>query len=191
MSSEHDEPNRQAGPEKRRFGHTVRKCVLVSVGMFGFGFALVPAYQVFCEVTGFQGFITETGESAAARASIGEVDTSRTVTVEFVANVNADGGVWDFAPRERRLEVHPGELVTTEYTATNSASNERAWQANYNVAPGTSAGYFGKPDCFCFERQEFLGGESRGLPVTFFVDPDIPEHVDRLTLSYTLFELDG
>lgn len=175
---------------RRDFWPTVRKCLVVCVAMFGFGFALVPAYQVFCEVTGFQGFVSETGDDASARAAVGEVDESRTITVEFLANVNSDRGRWDFQPKERRKEVHPGELVTTEYTATNLTSDNLAWQANYNVAPGNSAGYFGKPDCFCFERQEFLEGETRGLPVTFFVDPDIPEDRNRVTLSYTLFELD-
>ncbi len=173
-----------------RHGPLVRRCLVVVVAMFGFGFALVPAYRIFCEVTGFQGFIAADGSDRDRGGYVGAVDESRTVTVELVASVNGRAP-WGFAPVERRLEVHPGALVTTRYRAVNETGEPRAWQASYNVAPGSAARYLGKPECFCFQRQEFEPGEARELPVTFIVNPDIPSHVKTVTLSYTLFDLEG
>ncbi len=171
-----------------RHAPLVRRCLVVVVVMFGFGFALVPAYRIFCEVTGFQGFISAESDGRDGGTHVGGVDETRTVTVELVASVNGRAP-WGFKPLERRVEVHPGELVTTRYRAVNETEEPRSWQASYNVAPGNAGRFFGKPDCFCFQRQEFLPGEERDLPVTFFVSPELPAGVETVTLSYTLFDL--
>lgn len=176
----------QSSPAPRSHRATVGKLLVVVAGMFAFGFALVPLYRVICEVTGLNGFVSN---RVAHEAGASEIDTDRLVTVEFVASVNGGAG-WEFRPEVRRMEVHPGEIYTTSYFAANpSASANAAMQASYSVAPGASARYFGKPDCFCFTRQEFAPGEGRDMPVTFFVSPNLPPEVQRVTLSYTLFEL--
>ena len=156
---------------------------LVTLVMFGFGFALVPLYDVFCEITGLNG---KTGRVEAA-ALDGQVDRSRTVTVEFVTSVN--GGLqWEFAPDVTRMTVYPGELYETTFTARNLSSASTVGQAVPSVAPNTAALYFNKTECFCFTRQEFGAGESRSMPVRFIVDRNLPEQVRTITLSYTFFD---
>ena len=54
--------------------------------------------------------------------------------------------------------------------------------------------YFVKIDCFCFSEQAFKGGESRALPVDFYIDPEIVNDPDlqgltNITLSYTFYSL--
>ncbi|RFA31184.1 cytochrome c oxidase assembly protein [Alkalilimnicola ehrlichii] len=170
--------------QPKRHGRTVGKLLAVAFGMFAFGFALVPLYQVICEVTGLNGFVS----NRIVNEPMPEVDKSRTVTVEFLANVGG-GANWEFRPTVRTMEVHPGEIYTTSYYARNPAGDAAAAQASYSVAPGNAARYFGKPDCFCFTRQEFDAGEGRDMPVTFFVSPNLPANVNRVTLAYTFHEL--
>ena len=166
-------------------GSTVSKLVLLAVAMFAFGFALVPLYRVICEVTGLNGYVSNRAAEQGAPA----IDSDRLVTVEFVATVNGRAP-WEFRPEVTRMQVHPGEIYTTSYYAENLAGVAAAGQASYSVAPGRAARHFAKPDCFCFTRQAFAAEEGRDLPVTFFVSPDLPADVERLTLSYTLFAVD-
>lgn len=165
---------------------TVGKLALVTVAMFGFGFALVPLYRVICDITGFGGKLEE-GPSARR---VEAVDRNRLVTVEFVATVNSNAG-WEFRPVQAKMQVHPGELYTTTYFAENLTDRQVVGQASYNLAPGRAARYFAKPDCFCFTNQPFAPRERRELPVTFFVDPSLPEDVGTVTLSYTFFDVTG
>jgi cytochrome c oxidase assembly protein subunit 11 len=169
-----------------RHRRTVGKLLLVAAGMFAFGFALVPIYRVICEVTGLNGYVSN--RVASADAPTPEVDRDRLVTVEFVATVNGNAP-WVFRPAVHRMQVHPGEIYTTTYYAENLTAAPLAGQASYSVAPGRAARWFGKPDCFCFTRQEFEAEEGRDMPVTFFVSPSLPADVDRVTLSYTFFAL--
>lgn len=163
----------------------VRRLLLVVVGMFGFGFAMVPIYDVLCQVTGLNG---KTRNEAVA-ATPGPVDSQRTVTVEFVANLNA-GAPWQFAPVVARLEVHPGEFYRTSFFARNLTDQTLVGQAIPSVAPGPAARHFQKIECFCFNRQEFKPGEGRDMPVVFRLDPDLAPEVNTVTLSYTFFKLD-
>lgn len=171
-----DEP--QAGSGHRSL---VGKLLLMAGGMFAFGFALVPLYDVFCEVTGFGG---RTNTEAAVVTE--RPDESRTVTVEFVATL---GGFapWDFEPMVTRMEVHPGRLYQMNYVARNRTSGELTGHAVPSVAPGSAARHFQKTECFCFTPQAFQPDEEREMPVVFIIDPDLPRHVDRVTLSYTFF----
>ncbi|KAB7624435.1 cytochrome c oxidase assembly protein [Alkalilimnicola sp. S0819] len=169
-------------PENRR---TLRKLALVAVLMFGFGFALVPLYDIFCEVTGFGGRAVQTGTGKMV-----QVDTDRLVTVEFVATVS-NSGQWEFYPLESKMQVHPGEIYTTEYFAKNLRDTPQIGQASYNVAPSKVGRYFAKPDCFCFTQQRFVAAEGRNMPVTFFIDPQLPSDVNTVTLSYTFHTIDG
>ncbi|QYJ75238.1 cytochrome c oxidase assembly protein [Shewanella sp. FJAT-52076] len=154
------------------------------VGMFGFGFALVPLYDVLCEQLGINGKTS----SEAAQYSQMQVDEARTVTVEFMAQVQP-GMPWEFGPAVKRLEVHPGQLVRTDFLAHNLSSNALVGQAIPSVSPGQGAAYFNKTECFCFNQQVLAGKDSANLPLIFFVDPDLPESIHTLTLSYTLYDI--
>lgn len=162
------------------------KLVMVSVAMFGFGFALVPAYRVLCDITGFGGRLSD--KPAAVAASESEADTERLVTVEFVATVNSNAG-WVFRPTVAKMQVHPGELYTTSYYAENLLDRQLLGQASYNVAPVRAARFFAKPDCFCYSQQEFAPHERRNMNVTFFIDPALPKAIETVTLSYTFFDV--
>ncbi len=165
-------------------GRTVAKLLLVVVGMFGFGFALVPAYQVFCEVTGFNGFVS----TEAATQPLEEIDTDRRVTVEFVSTVN-QSHPWRFQAVERRMEVQPGRLYTAHFEIENLQSETGVTQIIPSVAPGTAGRHFQKTECFCFTEQTFGAGETQKMPVTFYIDPALSERTSTVTLSYTLFDL--
>ncbi len=167
-------------------GRTVAKLLLVVVGMFGFGFALVPAYQVFCEVTGFNGFVS----NEAASQPLEEIDSDRRVTVEFVSTVNQNHP-WRFQAQERRMEVQPGRLYTAYFEIENLRGSSSVTQIIPSVAPGTAGRHFQKTECFCFTEQTFGGGETRKMPVTFYIDPALPDRTSTVTLSYTLFDLEA
>lgn len=158
------------------------RLLLLAVGMFGFGFLLVPLYDAFCEVTGFGG---RTNESPATMEASAE--TNRTIKLEFVTTVN-EYAPWEFHSAVPGMSVHPGGLYDATFVATNLSDRELRGQAVPSVAPQEAAKHFKKLDCFCFTTQEFAAGESRELPVRFIIDSDLPEHVDTITLSYTFFD---
>ncbi|MBT8140494.1 MAG: cytochrome c oxidase assembly protein [Gammaproteobacteria bacterium] len=165
---------------------TVKKSLLVVVGMFFFGFALVPIYDVFCDVTGLNGKTNARAFVPAAEL----VDTSRTVTVQFVAT-NNEGMPWEFRPEVFKMNVHPGEQVNTTFYARNPRAQSMVAQAVPSVSPGRAATYFLKTECFCFNRQELAAGEAMDMPLSFIVDRDVPANVNTITLSYTLFDVTG
>ncbi|MFO7858069.1 MAG: cytochrome c oxidase assembly protein [Ectothiorhodospiraceae bacterium] len=162
----------------------VSRLLLVTVGMFGFGFALVPLYDVICDITGLNGSV----DLQASEYQESAENSDRRVTVEFVATVN-EGRPWDFEPETRRLEVTPGELHTVTFETVNNTSADTVTQIVPSVAPGTASRHLRKTECFCFTEQAFDAGETRDMSVTFFVDPELSERTNTLTLSYTLFDL--
>lgn len=153
-----------------------------AVAMFGFGFLLVPIYDAVCRITGIGGRTSD----VAVAAVPGVVDSNRTVVVEFVA-IRGEQASWEFHPATVSMEVHPGELYDTTFFARNLTTSRLVGQAIPRVAPGIAGKYFRKTECFCFTPQPFEGGEGRDLGLQFMVDPDLPAHVDRLTLSYTFY----
>jgi cytochrome c oxidase assembly protein subunit 11 len=159
------------------------KLGLSAVAMFGFGFLLVPIYDAVCRITGIGGRTSD----VAAVAVAGEIDADRSVVVEFVA-IRNEQATWEFRPATVSMEVHPGQLYDTTFFARNLTTSRLVGQAIPRVAPGIAAKYFKKTECFCFRPQPFDGGEGRDLGLQFMVDPDLPQHIDRLTLSYTLFQ---
>lgn len=169
--------NRQSDRQKRSFW----SLVAMAVGMFGFAFALVPLYNVFCDITGINGKTADTPTAASER-----VDTSRQVTVEFVAYIHP-GMRWTFEPEVRRMVVYPGETHTVSFKAHNLTAVETVGQAVPSVSPGLGAQYFNKIECFCFNRQPLGAGATASLPLVFYVDPALPEDINTLTLAYTLF----
>ena len=175
---------RAASTENRT---VLRKLLLVAVLMFGFGWALIPLYRKICEVTGIN-LLTNKDPAVEARARNTQVDTSRTIVVEFDANRQ---GPWRFRPHVNHMTVHPGELVHVDYDLENLENRAMAGQAIPSYAPQQSAPYFQKLECFCFKQQVLAAGETRRFPVVFFVDPDLPKDVTQITLSYTFFEVAG
>jgi cytochrome c oxidase assembly protein subunit 11 len=171
------------------------KLLVVVVLMAGFGYALVPMYRAICEALGIN-VLTVAEQRAASgswtgahgRSTNSQVDTSRLVTVEFDANVR---GPWDFAPAQRSVQVHPGELMTVMYTFRNIQNRKMAAQAIPSYAPRNSAAHFNKLECFCFNEYLLEPGESREWPVAFVIDPRLPRDVTTITLSYTFFEVGG
>ena len=161
----------------------IRKLVLMSVAMFGFGFLMVPLYDVFCDITGIGGRI-DTDAPAVVEAQT--PDLERTVTIEFVTTLN-EQAPWEFRPTAASMEIHPGEFYDTTFYARNLTQRELVGQAVPSIAPGEVAKYLKKTECFCFTSQEFGPGEEKDMPVRFVIDPDIPDYVDRITLSYTFF----
>lgn len=161
----------------------VRRLLLAAVAMFGFGFALVPLYDVFCDITGING---KTGRIEAEEALSQQVDRERMVTVEFLSSVRSDLA-WDFKPAVKRVRVHPGEVTEVHYVARNRTGETVAGQAVPSLAPGLAAKYFNKTECFCFTRQTLQAGEGKEMPIRFVVDPALPEEVRTVSLSYTFF----
>lgn len=161
--------------------HLVWKVAALGLAMFAFGFALVPLYDVICAVTGFG------GKTAPAAAVVAEQpDPSRTVRVEFLASV-ASGAPFTLEPEVGHLEVHPGQLYETHFRARNLTGSPLTAQAVPSIAPGAAARYFNKAECFCFTSQQFAPHEELLLTVSFIVAPELPAHVDTLSLSYTYF----
>jgi len=165
-------------------GPLLRRLVLLVVGMFGFGYALVPLYGVFCELTGFGG---RTGV-VEADALDGAVDRSRVITVQFVGNVDR-GLPWEFRPVRHTMRVHPGEVYEVRYFARNRGEREFVGQAVPSVSPAVASRYFNKTECFCFTRQRFDAGEGREMPVRFVIDTSLPSEYSTLTLGYTFFRV--
>jgi cytochrome c oxidase assembly protein subunit 11 len=164
---------------------TLRLAVAV-VAMFGFGYLLVPLYDVFCQITGIGVDIEKTEAADVAGMT---VDRERWVTVEFTGTVKA-GLPWDFAPREPKLRVHPGQQVEFSFTTTNHSSSAVVGRAVPAVTPGRATRYFIKTECFCFRQQELGPGETKDMPLVFMVDRDLPPEVHTITLSYSFYRVE-
>jgi cytochrome c oxidase assembly protein subunit 11 len=161
--------------------------VLVCIGMFGFGYALVPMYNVFCNALGING---KTNPNAASYDNALAVDKNRLVTVIFDAT-NNDQIAWEFGPGTRMMEVHPGQQYPTHYFAQNNTKHAMTVQAIPSVTPGIAAKYLRKTECFCFDQQTLASGEALDMPMVFYLDPDLPKEIESITLSYTLFDATG
>ena len=171
----------------------VGKLLAVTALMFAFGYALVPIYRTICDALGvnvlsrseLQAQGISSSRSAAAN---GQVDATRTITVEFDANAR---GPWDFKPAQASIDVHPGELATVMYEFRNRQNRTMAAQAIPSYAPNVAMSHFKKIECFCFTEHLLKPGESKQWPVTFVIDPKLPKDVRTITLSYTFFEVGG
>jgi cytochrome c oxidase assembly protein subunit 11 len=170
----------------------VGKLAVVVAGMFGFGYALVPIYEHICEMTGINILsLSERqvpgGGTAGANVKLNtQVDTSRTITVEFDANSR---GPWQFKPASRSVQVHPGELTTVMYEFQNTQDRRMSAQAIPSYAPHQAAAHFNKLECFCFQQYTLEPGEKKQWPVAFVIDPKLSKDVSTITLSYTFFEV--
>ncbi|CAB0150648.1 Cytochrome c oxidase assembly protein CtaG [Pseudidiomarina piscicola] len=171
-------------PTKPDNTRIIRRLLLTVVGMFAFGFALVPLYNVFCDITGFNGRFTD-GQAAANTRS---VDTNRTVNVQFITRVNK-GMPWGFEPEVSSVRIHPGETKVVNFLANNPTGQNMIAQAIPSVAPGEASLYLNKVECFCFNQQPLAAESKTAMPMQFYLDPDIPEHIHTVTLSYTMYDM--
>lgn len=176
----------QQSEQPKNNGKLVLRLVGVVVGMFAFGFALVPLYDVFCDLTGING---KTSDTAAVYESV-VVDKERLVTVEFITRINK-GMPWKFEVEKRRMKVHPGEMHQINFFAHNPAGRDIIGQAIPSVSPGTAALYLNKTECFCFEQQPLEAGQKVTMPLSFYVDPQLPDDITYFTLQYTLYDVTG
>jgi len=162
----------------------VKKLLFTVVGMFGFGFAMVPLYDVICDITGLNGKTDDQNVAIQEPTSIGE----RLITVQFLSQ-NSAGMDWDFGANDAQVKVHPGEVKVVSYYAKNVHDYVMTGQAIPSVAPNEAARYLKKLECFCFQEQVLQPGEQVEMGIRFFIDENIPEHITKLTLSYSLFDI--
>ena len=161
----------------------VKKLLFTVVAMFGFGFALVPLYDVFCDITGING-----KTSNVAAVSSDYVDDSRLVTVEFIARTQGQLP-WRFEPVIKKMKVHPGQMHQVDFEVANLSTDNMVVQAVPSVSPGVAATYFNKIECFCFNQQPLTKGQVASLGLQFYIDKALPEQYSTVTLSYTLFDI--
>lgn len=170
----------------------LKKLAVVALGMFAFGYALVPMYKAICEMTGIN--ILALGESDSSKgedakrrlADNSQIDFSRTITVEFDANAR---GPWHFKPEKSSVQVHPGEMTTVMYEFQNVQDRVMSAQAIPSYAPNQAASHFNKLECFCFNQYTLAPGEKKSWPVVFVIDKKLSKDVSTITLSYTFFEV--
>ncbi len=155
------------------------KLLVITVGMLGFGFAMVPMYRQICEAIG----ITQTRTVGVVNT---QIDASREVTVELLAS--SAGLAWKFEALERQVKLHPGEVVSVKYRVENTLGRPVTAHAVMNTAPMAAARWIVKQECFCFSNQTLAAGETREMPVVFRVSADAPRDLDTISLSYTFFE---
>ncbi len=174
--------NKNALPQPLK--HKRRKLLWMCFAMFLFGFALIPFYQAICELTGIN--ILSRKEQKELKNT--QIDTSRTIDVEFDANTHAG---FTFTPEVSHLKVHPGALTTVNYRVQNTHNKTISAQAIPSYAPAQAAQYFAKLECFCFKQQNFAAAQTRIMPVVFVIQPKLPKDIKTITLSYTFFEVNG
>ena len=166
----------------------VKTTAIVVACAFVFGFAMVPVYRIVCQhVLGIRLAEGSTGTDALATMT---EDTSRTITVQFVASVNSKLP-WTFAPEQQSMRVQVGRQYEALYFARNTSDRGIVGSAVPSVAPARASAYFNKTECFCFTAQTLAAGESRDMPVRFIVDPALPHGVKTVTLSYTFYKNDA
>ena len=170
----------------KKVNSSVRLLFVLVIGMFGFGFAMVPLYDLLCSVTGLNG---NTGRIQDESLLTGRIDINRTITVEFDATNNADLP-WEFRPMVKKVNVHPGEIKEVSYYAKNNSNKTIIAQAIPGVTPWQATSHFNKTECFCFAQQKLEPGESKEMPLRFVIDTDLPEKINTITLSYTFMDTD-
>lgn len=162
----------------------LKKLLVVTVIMFGFGFAMVPIYKKLCEVTGLNNIIKPDVVKNT------QVDTGRSLTMEFDVNVRNDLP-WTFRSLEKSVRFHPGEIVQVEFEVRNNSDKALTGQAIPSWGPQIAGKHLRKLECFCFTQQTLAPGETRRMPVLFVVETTLPTDVQYVTMSYTFFQVEG
>lgn len=167
---------------------TAVTAAFVALLMFGFGYALVPLYDIFCEVTGFGGKTdTLVKDAQGQQSEVFEVDENRLVRLQFTSHV-ATPLPWDFKSETFQQDLKPGELYEFYYVAKNNGLTDITAQSTFNVTPAQAGGYIKKLECFCFTQQTLKAGEEIRMLVRLLVDPTLPEKFNELTLGYSFFQ---
>lgn len=161
---------------------TVRRTLVALLLMVGFTLALIPLYDVFCEITGLNGKTSDTAQVVGGEP----VDTSRKIEVQFITR-SSSGLPWQLRAEKNTIWVHPGEVALARFTFVNSGSEKTSGRAVPSVSPSEGARHFRKMECFCFQEQWLEAGEQSEMPLVFQVDPNLPKGVNKLTLAYTLY----
>lgn len=174
-----------AALKERRNRSTLVRLIASAFLMFGFGYALVPFYEKLCEVLD----VNNLNKQDNALPLNTQIDRSRSVTVEFDANLHKLP--WNFKPVTGSMVVHPGEIATVEYEVSNTRESAVTGQAIPSYTPSAAMQYFQKLECFCFTQQTLAAGEKRRMPVAFLVSATLPKDINTITLSYTFFEVPG
>ncbi|WP_386077718.1 cytochrome c oxidase assembly protein [Vreelandella sp. F11] len=164
---------------------TVIRTVAVLVGMFGFAFALVPLYDVFCQITGLNGKVDATAQSIVHE----EVDDSRYINVQFITR-GSPGLPWRMSVEMRQMSVHPGQMAEVDFTFTNNSRSESWGRAVPSVSPSTATTHLRKISCFCFQEQQLQGNERLTIPLVFQLARDLPDDINTITLVYTLYPVE-
>ncbi len=164
---------------------TIVKAAATAVAMFAFVFwVMVPLYNVLCKVTGLNGKTDDTPYTAVPAA----VDTTRTITVQFLAT-NNKGMNWDFKPSVHQVKIHPGEVGSLSFYVRNPSSRDMVGQAIPSVTPFDATDFLHKTECFCFTSQPLEARGEKDMPLKIIIDQELPRHIKKLTLSYTLFDI--
>jgi cytochrome c oxidase assembly protein subunit 11 len=158
----------------------------IVLGMFAFGFALVPIYNSLCKNLGINGKVELVSKAVSSEA----MEKERLLDIEFVATNNASVP-WNFYPMIKRVKIHPGEMYKLSFYAENKTNNKMIVQAIPSITPGIAAKYLKKTECFCFTQQSLNGHEAMYMPLLFHVDKALPKNIKTITLSYTLFDITG
>lgn len=161
---------------------TVSRTILALIGMFAFAFALVPLYDVFCQVTGLNGKVDNTAKAILSE----EVDASRYINVQFVTR-SGSGLPWRLDVENRQVQVHPGQATEVDFTFSNLGGKTITGRAIPSVSPSEASPYLRKVQCFCFEEQRLEAGERVTMPLVFQLTRDLPANVHTVTLVYTLY----
>lgn len=163
---------------------------LLAVAMFGFGFAMVPLYNLLCQVTGVQSIALRQNNQADSPVLPALEQKGRQVTVKFDTSVHPDLP-WNFQAQQTKIEVRTGQVYEVMFLAHNRSSDQVTGQAIPSVVPWQATPFFSKLECFCFNRQMLTGGETTEMPLRFMVSADLPDGINSLTLSYSFMRLDG
>lgn len=170
--------------QQEKHGPIVVKLLFIVVAMFGFGFALVPLYDVFCDITGLNGKV-----SVEAVEDLNfQIDEQREISLEFVTSVNGSAPI-GFWAETAKMKVNPGKAYTVYFWAENLSGQKLIGQAIPSFTPGLAARYLKKTECFCFSNQIFEVNEKKKMPVQFVIDPAIPKSYQDVTLAYTFFDI--
>ena len=169
---------------------TIKKLFFISVLMFGFSFLLVPIYSIVCDLTGLNGNTSNLKLKTEVNNNVNTSLDSSTVKIQFVSN-SGEGTNVNFKADEFQINVTKGKIHSTYYYFENISENIVVGQAVPSVSPNIASKYLKKIECFCFEQQKIMPGEVLKLPVYFSIDPNIPNDIKTLTLSYTFYKIDN
>ncbi|WP_017443745.1 cytochrome c oxidase assembly protein [Gayadomonas joobiniege] len=164
----------------------IKRLCLVVVCMFAFGFALVPLYDVFCDVTGINGRTVNRVQLTDKLPT--QVDANRQLKVEFIS-INQGGNDWSFESLANQMLLQPGAMQEVSFNIQNHSQQDAYVQTIPSVSPGQAALYLHKLECFCFEQQKVAAGESKNFVIKFYIDTELPQNIQQLTLAYTLYPI--